>query len=96
MMFLLESNNTGDITPYLPAETARIGELHEAGILEMVLLKADQSGAFLLLRAPDEAVARDAVESLPLVIKGVTTFEITEVIGVLRPALNRARMRSLS
>lgn len=35
MLFLVESHNTGDIIPYLEAETARMGELHRAGIVEM-------------------------------------------------------------
>jgi hypothetical protein len=52
-----------DITPYLKAETARIGELMRAGIVETVLLKADQSGAFLFVRTADLASARDAVEA---------------------------------
>jgi hypothetical protein len=82
MLFLAESHNTGDITPYLEAETARIGELMRAGIIETVLLKADQSGAFLLVRSADLASARDAIESLPLAAKGLTSVEFTEVIAI--------------
>jgi hypothetical protein len=82
MLFLAESHNTGDITPYLEAEGARVGELQQAGILEMVLLKADQSGAFLLARADDLASARDAIESLPLAAHGLTSVEFTEVIAI--------------
>ncbi len=51
MLFLAESHNTGDITQYLEAETVRIGELMRAGIIGTVLLKADQPGAFLLVRS---------------------------------------------
>jgi hypothetical protein len=40
MMFLAESHNTGDPTPYLQAEAARMSELQQAGIVEMVLFKA--------------------------------------------------------
>jgi hypothetical protein len=82
MLFLAESRNTGDIAPYLEDEGARVGELQKAGILEMVLLKADQSGAFLLTRADDLATARDAIESLPLAAHGLTTVEFTEVITI--------------
>ena len=82
MLFLAESHNTGDITPYLEAEGARVGELQKAGILEMLLLKADQSGAFLLTRADDLATARDAIESLPLAAHGLTSVEFTEVITI--------------
>jgi ketosteroid isomerase-like protein len=80
MLFLAESHNTGDPTPYLEAEGARIYELQQAGIVETVLLKADRSGAIVLLRAADAAAARDALSSLPLVANGITSFgEFTEV-----------------
>jgi ketosteroid isomerase-like protein len=82
MLFLAESHNTGDPTPYLQAEGARIYELQQAGIVETVLLKADRSGAIVLLRAADAATARDALSSLPLVANGITSFgEFTAVIS---------------
>jgi hypothetical protein len=82
MKFIAESRNTGDPTPYLPAEGARISELSQAGTLEMILLKADRSGAYLLLDTADEPAARAAVESLPLAINHMTTFELTEVTAL--------------
>jgi len=82
MLFLAESHNTGDPTPYLQAEGARIYELQQAGIVETVLLKADRSGAIILLRTGDEAASRDALSTLPLVANGITSFgEFTEVIS---------------
>ena len=82
MFFLAESHNTGDSTPYLQAEGERISELQQSGIVETVLLKADRSGAILLLRAADAAAARDALSSLPLVANGITSFgELTEVVS---------------
>jgi hypothetical protein len=82
MFFLAESHNTGDSTPYLQAEGERISELQQAGIVETVLLKADRSGAIILLRAADAAAARDALSSLPLVANGITGFgELTEVVS---------------
>lgn len=80
MLFHGVSHNTGDPAPYLQAEGARIDELHKAGLIEMVLLKADQSGAVVLLRADSLAAAREAVDSLPLAVNGITSFELTEVI----------------
>ncbi len=80
MMVLAVSHNTGDPTPHLHAETARTAELQQAGLVELMLLKADWSGAVLLLRTSDLAAAREAVDSLPLVTKGITSFELTEVI----------------
>jgi hypothetical protein len=81
MMFLAVSHNAGDPTPYLQAEAARVAELEQAGLIELRLLKADLSGAVLLLRAADLAAAREAVDSLPLVAHGVASFELTEVIS---------------
>jgi hypothetical protein len=46
-----------------------------------LFLKADRSGAIILLRAVDAAAARDTRGSLPLVANGITSFgEFTEVI----------------
>ena len=80
MMVLAVSHNTGDPTPHLQAEAARMAELRQAGLVELMLLKADWSGAVLLLRAADLAAAREAVGSLPLVTNGITSFDLTEVI----------------
>jgi hypothetical protein len=81
MMFLAVSHNIGDPTPYLQAEATRVAKLRQEGLLELVLLKADWSGAVLLLRTADLAAARKAVDSLPLVTHGITSFELTEVIS---------------
>jgi hypothetical protein len=81
MMVLAVSNNTGNPAPHLQAEAARIAELRQAGVVELMLLKADWSGAVLLMRAADLTAAREAVDSLPLVTNGITSFELTEVIA---------------
>lgn len=47
-----------------------------------MLLKADQSGAFVLVRTAEWAFARDAIESLPLAANGLTSVEFTEVIAI--------------
>jgi hypothetical protein len=80
MKVLAISTNNGDPTPYIPAEVARTSELVDAGLFERVLLKADRSGAVLVLDVPDVATARAAVDSLPLVRHGLTRFELTEVV----------------
>jgi len=51
-------------------------------VLEQALLKADRSGAVLVLDVPDAAAARAAVDSLPLVRYGVTRFDLTELMEV--------------
>jgi hypothetical protein len=80
MKFLAISTNSGDPTPHIPAEVARTAELADAGVLERVLLKADRSGAVLILDVPDAAAASAAVDSLPLVRHGVTQFDLTELV----------------
>ena len=80
MKFLAVSSNTGDPTPLLDAEGARTVELQQDGTFELVLLKADWSGAVILLNAANADAARAAVDSLPLVRHGVTRFELTAVI----------------
>lgn len=80
MMVLAVSHNTGDPGPHLQAEAARVAELQRAGLVELMLLKADRSGAVLLLRTGDLPAAREAVGSLPLVTSGITSFELTEVL----------------
>lgn len=81
MMVLAVSHNTGDPSAHLHAEATRMAELRQAGLVELMLLKADWSGAVLLLRTSDLPAAREAVDSLPLVSNGITSFELTEVIS---------------
>jgi hypothetical protein len=57
-----------------------MAELQQAGLVEPILLKADWSGPVPLLRVSDLAGAREAVDSLPLVTNGITSFELTEAI----------------
>jgi len=79
--FLAVSQNTGDPTPYAEAEAARTAELQKEGLIELALLKADLSGAVFLLRAADLASARKTLDSLPLVVHGITSFELTGVVS---------------
>jgi hypothetical protein len=78
--FVAISNNTGDPSPHLAAESARIEELVREGVIERILLKADWSGAVLILDAPDEQRARSTVEGLPIAAHGLTTFTLTPVL----------------
>jgi hypothetical protein len=81
MMFLAVSRNAGDPTPYLEAEAVRAAELQQLGLVELTLLKADWSGVVMLVRAVGLAAAREAVDSLPMVAHGITSFELIEVIS---------------
>ncbi len=80
MKFLAVSKNVADPSPYLEAEGARTAELQRSGVFERVLLKADWSGAVILISANDAHEARAALDSLPLVANGVTRFELTPVV----------------
>ena len=80
MKFLVEATNTKDVTPFLDAEAKRAAELRAAGTLTSLWLKADYSGAFLLLECADEAAAHAALGSLPLVVNDATRYALTAVI----------------
>lgn len=83
MYVLAISTNTGDPAPYIAAEAQAIDSLIEEGVVERVLLKADFSGAVLLLNAPDEATAQATVDALPIAAHGLTRFTL---VGVTDPA----------
>jgi hypothetical protein len=81
MMFLAVSTNRGDPSPYLEAEQAQTEALTGAGLVDTLLLKADWSGAVMVLNVTDAVAARAALDTLPLVKSGIATFEVTEVIA---------------
>ena len=58
MMVLAISHNTGDPTACLHAEATRVAELLQADLVGLMLLKADRSGAVLLLRTSGMPTAR--------------------------------------
>ena len=70
------------------AEARRAWELHQAGIVREISFRTNAHRSVMLLEAPDEAAAREALGSLPFVQAGRLTFE---VIG-LRPYDGWARL----
>jgi hypothetical protein len=80
MKFLAVSQNTKDPTQFLAAEGARMAELTGAGTVEQVFLKADYSGAVLIAHAADATALADLLSTLPLVINGITSFALTEIV----------------
>ena len=58
----------------------KVGELVRQGVVEWVLVKADWSGAALLLDVPDVATARATVEALPVAAHRLTSFDLTPVV----------------
>jgi hypothetical protein len=80
MKVLAISTNTGDPSPYLAEEGAQVDQLVRQGVVERVLLKADWSGAALLLEVPDVDAARATVQSLPIAAHGLTRFDLLPVV----------------
>lgn len=77
MKFLAVSQNMGDPSPHLAAEGARMAELVLDKTVEQVFLKTDYSGAVLIASATDAG----ALDTLPLVVNGPTSFTITEIVA---------------
>ena len=86
MKVLAISTNTGDPTAYVAEENARVEDLVRQGVIERVLVKADWSGAALLLDVPDVDTARATVSALPIAAHGLTHFDLTPVVEPPRPA----------
>jgi hypothetical protein len=81
MKFLAVSHNMSDPTSFLQAESARTAQLQQTGIFEGVYLKADRSGAVILIAAADADQARAALDTLPLVANGITRFDLTPIVA---------------
>ena len=81
MTYLAVSTNTGDPSSLVQAESARMAELVSSGVVEHMWLKADWSGAVLVLTSPDEDAARAVVDSLPIAQAGLTRFALTPVLA---------------
>ena len=82
MKFLVVSTNTKDVSPFLAAEFQRIEELRSAGVLIGGWVKADFSGAVLVLQCAEAAEANAALATLPIVINDATSFELIEVVDL--------------
>ena len=80
MKFLAVSQNRGDPTALLAAESQRMADLVTRGTVEHVYLKADYSGAVLIVEAADPQQAEAELATLPLVIAGLTSFTVTAII----------------
>lgn len=66
--------------PHLDAEAFRVWELCRAGLLREMYFRASRRDAVLFLECADEAEARDALASLPLVREGLITFEVIPLV----------------
>ncbi len=80
MKFLAVSTNSGDPRPFVAQESIRVQELVRAGSVQQFYLKADWSGSAMILHADNPSAARSALDTLPLVVHGITTFDLTEIL----------------
>ncbi|ODU07624.1 MAG: hypothetical protein ABS81_00520 [Pseudonocardia sp. SCN 72-86] len=68
-----------DPAPEMAAEVARVGELRAEGVIELLIRRTDDTGAYLVLEAPDEAAARAAIDTLPFARSGTMRFTVDAV-----------------
>ncbi|HUH69923.1 MAG TPA: YciI family protein [Mycobacterium sp.] len=68
-----------DPTPHLAAEAARVEELMDDGSAEQFYLPADQTGAYLVINAPDLDTAHAVTQTLPMAKAGLLEFTYTEL-----------------
>lgn len=79
MKFLAVSQNLGDPTPWLAAESAQMAQLVQRGVVHQMYVKTDYSGAVLIMDAVDEPEATKALATLPLVNAQLTRFALTAI-----------------
>jgi muconolactone delta-isomerase len=65
-----------DFAPHLKAEAARAWELQQAGLIRELYFRADQHTAVLILECPSLEDAQAALNTLPLVERGLITFDL--------------------
>jgi hypothetical protein len=68
-----------DIAPRLADEQRRIKELHAQGFIEQLVRRTDGTGAWLIVRADDQASAQARLATLPFVEVGIMTMHLTHV-----------------
>ena len=58
------------------AEARRSWELYQAGIIREISFRSDVHRSVMILEAPDESAAREALGSLPFVRAGALSFQV--------------------
>ncbi len=66
----------GACEPHLPAQARRAWELHQAGVIRELYFRAESEHAVLVLECADADEAQRALETLPLVEKGLIAFDL--------------------
>jgi muconolactone delta-isomerase len=81
MKFFVDARFTpgANPAPELEAEKRRVAELRDAGVIEQVLRRLDDTGAFLVMEAPDARAVDAALASLPFAVSGTMTFNVDQI-----------------
>ncbi len=72
-----------DLRPYLKAESQRILDLYEEGVIREIYFHRDNHTAVIILECMDEDEAGNFLQELPLVKTGLIEFETTPLIPYL-------------
>ena len=72
--------SAADFAPHLKDEARRAWELHQAGVIRELYFRADQHTAVLVLECPTLEDAQAALNTLPLVERGLITFDLVPLI----------------
>ncbi len=62
--------------PHLKAEALKVWELYQTGVLREIYFRQDRSAAVLVLECESVQAAREMLAALPLVEKGLITFDL--------------------
>lgn len=68
-----------EFAPHLEAESRRARQLYAENTLREIHSRSDGKGAILVFEVADEAAADAAMKTLPLVQKGMLSYEIFAV-----------------
>ena len=68
------------IQPFLKAESKRVLELYENGIIREIYFKAEQHNAVLILECIDKTDAENILHTLPLVNEKLIAFDVSQLI----------------
>jgi hypothetical protein len=68
--------NENDCLPYLKEEAASVWTLYQSGVVREIHFRDDVHRAVLVLECANAGTARDTLNSLPLVRRGLIDFEI--------------------
>jgi muconolactone delta-isomerase len=68
-----------DPAPMMAAEVERVGQLRAEGLIEILIKRTDDTGAYLVMEAPDQAAVQAAIDTLPFAKSGMMRFSIDAV-----------------